>query len=154
KPEEDPAGRETEPVALKQLKVTRPINTFLLQVSYQSTDRQLAADVANAVAHSYLAHSYDIRFRSAASLTSFMEKQMEELRAKMERSSAALSNYERELNVISPEERTNIVVARLVQLNTELINAQAERVKKEAADQSLAGGSLQAVQASALGESL
>jgi len=145
---------DNEPVTLLNLKVTRPVNTFLLQVSYQSPNRQLAADVANAVAQSYLAHSYDLRFRSASSLTTFMEKQIGELRATMERSEAALLKYERELNVISPEEKTNIMVARLLQLNTEFTTAQADRVRKEASDQSVAGGSLQAIEASQLGEVL
>ena len=41
------------PILLKQLKVTRPQNTYLLQVSYRSTDPQLSADVANQVAQKY-----------------------------------------------------------------------------------------------------
>jgi len=147
-------GSEKEPVTLNNLKINRPINTFLLQISYQSPNRQLASDVANAVALSYLAHSYKIRFRSAASLTAFMEKQTEDLRAKMERSGAELRKYERELNLISPEEKTNIVANRLLQLNTELTSAQADRVRKEATDQSVARGPAQAVQASTLGEPL
>jgi succinoglycan biosynthesis transport protein ExoP len=62
-----------------------------------------------------------------------MEKQLEELKAKMERSSAALAQFERELNVINPEEKTSILSARLLQLNTEYTNAQTDRVRKEAA---------------------
>ncbi len=54
-----------------------------------------------------------------------MEKQLEELKAKMERSSAALAQFERELNVINPEEKTSILSARLLQLNTEYTNAQS-----------------------------
>jgi capsular exopolysaccharide synthesis family protein len=145
---------EMEPVTLNRLKVTRPINTFLLQVSYQSPDRQLAADVANAVAQSYLAHSYNIRFRSASGLATFMEKQTEELRSKMERSSAALIKFERDLNVIGPEEKTNIVTARLLQLNTEMTTAHGDRVRKEASAQLVRSDSPQAVQASLLGEPL
>src|ERR1700693_3765463 len=43
------------PIVLKQLRVTRPPNTYILQISYRSPNRQLAADVANAIAHFYLA---------------------------------------------------------------------------------------------------
>lgn len=145
---------EEAPVMLKKLKVTRPANTYLLLVSYRSTDPRLAADVANGIAQSYLEHTYNIRFRSSSSLTSFMEKQLEELRAKMERSSAALMQFERELNVISPEEKTSILSARLLQLNTEYTNAQSDRVRKEAAFQSVRSGSLEAAQVSNLGEPL
>ncbi len=150
-----PAGpAEDAPVILKRLRVLRPPNTYLLLVSYRSSDPQLAAEVANAAAHSYLEHTYNIRFRSSASLSAFMEKQLEELKAKMERSSAALAQFERELNVINPAEKTNILSARLLQLNTEYTSAQADRVRKEAAYQSVRTGTLEAALVSSQGESL
>src|SRR5690349_12676615 len=75
---------ETAPILLRRLKVTRPPNTYLLLISYRSPDAHLAADVANAVANSYLQHTYNIRQRSSASLASYMEKEMDGLKAKME----------------------------------------------------------------------
>ena len=139
---------------LKKLKVTRPPNTYMLLISYRSKDKRLAADVANAIAQSYLAHTYNIRYRAAAGLSQFMERQLEELRAKMEKSSAALAQFERELNVINPEEKTSILSARLLQLNTEYTKAQADRVRKEAAYNSVQGGSMEAAQVSTQGEAL
>jgi len=142
------------PVFQKNLKVSRPTNTYLLLISYRSPDPQVAADVSNAIAQSYLEHTYNIRFKASSSLTSFMEKQLEELRAKVEKSGAALVQFEREMNVINPEEKTNILSARLLQLNTEHTNAQADRVRKEAAFQSVKNGSLEAAQVSGQGEPL
>jgi capsular exopolysaccharide synthesis family protein len=142
------------PVTLKGLKVTRPPNTYLLLISYRSDDPQLAADAANAIAQSYLEHTYNIRLRSSASLATFMEKQIEELRAKMERSSQALVGFERELNVINPEEKTNILSARLLQLNTEFTSAQGDRLRKEAANDSVKGGSMEAALAATQGDGL
>jgi len=95
-PEQSTEAQEAAPILLKKLKVTRPPNTYLLLISYRSPDPHLAANVANGVAHSYVEHTYSIRFRSSASLAEFMEKQLEELKAKMERSSAALAQFERE----------------------------------------------------------
>jgi capsular exopolysaccharide synthesis family protein len=114
----------------------------------------LAANVANGLAQSYIEHTYFIRYKAAAGLSQFMEKQLEELKAKMERSSAALAQFERELNVINPEEKTNILSARLLQLNTEYTNSQADRVKKEATYISVKGGSLEAAEVSTQGEAL
>jgi succinoglycan biosynthesis transport protein ExoP len=142
------------PVILKNLKITRPPNTYLLLISYRSPNRQLAADVANEIALSYLAHTYRIRYKATAGLSDFMEKQLEELRAQMEKSSLALANFERELNVVNPEEKTNIVSARLLQLNEEYTKAQADRVKKEAAFNSMKDGTLAAAQVSTQGEAL
>src|SRR5471032_1789648 len=130
------AAAHDAPVILKQLKVTRPPNTYLLLIAYRSTNPQLA-DVANGVTNSYLDHTYRIRFQSSAKLASFMELQIDELKAKMERSGAALVQFEKELNVINPEEKTSILSSRLLQLNTEYTNAQTERVRKETAFQSV-----------------
>jgi capsular exopolysaccharide synthesis family protein len=142
------------PVVLKRLKVTRTTNTYLLLIGYRSPDPELAADVANAIANSYLEHTYNLRIRSSASLSTFMEGQLDELKAKMERSSQALAQFERELNVINPDEKTNILSARLLQLNTEYTSAQADRVAREAAYNSMTSGSLEAVQVSAQSQSL
>jgi len=153
-PEKSSEAEDEAPILLRKLKVTRPPNTYLLLISYRSPQPRLAADVANAVAHSYVEHTYNIRFKSSASLADFMEKQLEELKAKMERSSAALAQFERELNVINPEEKTSILSARLLQLNTEYTNAQTDRVRKESAWKSVQSGSLEAAQVSTQGENL
>src|SRR5579864_2971350 len=77
---------EGAPILLKRLKVMRPPNTYLLLISYRSPDPHLASDVSNAIANSYLQHTYDIRVRSSTNLSSYMEKELEELKAKMESS--------------------------------------------------------------------
>jgi polysaccharide biosynthesis transport protein len=142
------------PVTLSRLKVTRPPNTYLLLINYRSPDPQLAADAANAIAQSYLEHTYNIRLRSSASLSEFMEKQLDELKAKMERSSQALAGFERVLNVINPEEKTSILSSRLLQLNTEYTSAQGDRLRKEAAYESVRGGSMESALATPQGEAL
>ncbi len=130
------------PSSSKPLRVTRPANTYIVQISYRSEHRQLAADVANAIAQSYLQHSYEIRYKATAGLSQFMEKQLEELRAKMEKSSEAVARFERELNVINPEEKTSILTARLLDLNKNYTEAQTDRVAKEAAYRSVEERSL------------
>ena len=150
----NPGRVQDAPVKLNSLKVTRPPNTYLLFISYRSPDPVLAAKVANSIAESYILHTYNIRFAASAGLSTFMEKQLEELKAQMERSSAKLAAFERDLSVINPDEKTSILSARLLQLNTEFTNAQGERVRKQAAHDSVKNGSLEAAQASSQGEQL
>src|ERR1017187_4187984 len=54
------------PITLKNLKVTRPPNTYLLLISYRSPNARLAAEVANGVADSYIQHTYNVRFRATS----------------------------------------------------------------------------------------
>ncbi len=146
--------KENAPIKLRMLTVVRPPTTYLIQISYRATDPQLAADVANAIARSYIESTYNVRFESALGLSSFMEKQIAELKAKMERSGEALARFERDLNVINPEDKTPILSARLLQLNTEYTSSQADRVKKEAVWKSLSDGSADVTQISGPGDSL
>jgi polysaccharide biosynthesis transport protein len=148
------SGAEDTPVTLRDLRVTRPPNTYLLLISYRSPDPKLASEVANAISKAYLDHTYDVRLHSSANLSGFMERQLDELRAKMERSGQALAGFERELNVINPEAKTDMLSSRLMQLNTELTGAEAERLKREAAFESVRGGALEAAFATPQGEEL
>ena len=128
------------PVSLGPLQVSRPTGTNLLLISYRSTDPRQAADIANAVANSFLSHTYNIRIRSSATLSSFMEKQLDELKAKMEQSNLALAQFEKDLDVIDPEDKSNILSARLMQLNSEYTTAQIDRVNKQAALEAIQSG--------------
>jgi len=104
-------SREAGPVELSNLTTTRPPNTFIIQITYRHPNPQIAAQVANAVARSYIEHVYEIRFRSAEDLSKFMGKQLEELRTRMEKSGKAVAEFEREFQVINPEEKTSIFSA-------------------------------------------
>jgi polysaccharide biosynthesis transport protein len=142
------------PVRLKHLRVLRPPNTYLLQINYRSSDPVLAANVANAIAQSYLQYTFRSRLSDSNNQTNFMEHQLDELRASMEKSSAAVSDFERQLGVVDADEKTNILSARLMQLNTDYTDAQADRIKKEAEYAGLQGGSVSAAEASDQGEGL
>lgn len=142
------------PIVLKKLRVGRPPNTYLLQISYRSPDAQLAADVANGVATSYMDHTYNIRTSSSVNLSRYMEKQTEEMRAKMELSSERLAKMERELNVVDPEEKVNILSRRLIDLNSDFAKTQTDLVVARAAYESVGEGSLEAVLLSQQSDSL
>jgi polysaccharide biosynthesis transport protein len=142
------------PIELKGLKVSRPLHTFLLLISYRSPDPQLSANVVNDIARSYIRHTYDIRYQAASQMTGYMERQLEELKAKMERSASALANLEKDLDVINPEEKTDVFSARLLHLDNDLTAAKVDRATREAAYDAVKNGSLPAAEASEQGEQL
>lgn len=145
----DPAKAQqalAAPVSLGQLEVTRPPSTYLLLIKYRSSSAVTAAEIANAIANSYLSYTYNLRIRSSLGLSDFMEKQIDELKAKMEKSSLALDQYQKQLDIINPDGKTNILSERLLQLNTEYTTAQADRIRAEAAWNALNSGSIEAAQ--------
>lgn len=142
------------PVMLKNLRVNRPPNTFLIQISYRSANRDLSSAVANEIANSYIRHTYDLRFQSSQDVSAFMARQLEQLKAKMEQSSDRLAAFERDLNVADPDQKTAILSSRLIQLNNEYAAAEADRLRKEAAFDSIKSGRIEAAEVSTQGEAL
>jgi len=142
------------PISLGSLSVLRPPGTNLILISYRAVDPRFAANVANAVANSFLSHTYNIRIRSSATLSSFMAKQLDELKARMEKSNYALGQFERDLDVVDPEDKSNILSSRLMQLNSEYTSAQIDRVNKQAALEAVRTGTLEAAQISSQGSQL
>ncbi len=148
------ARLRTAPIKLKRLKVSRVPGTYIIQISYRAHDPKLAADVANTIAASYLTHAFDSRNRSYVQVNGVVEQRLKDLRAKMEQSGAALAKFARELNLIDPEQRINILTTRLLQLNADYASAQSERLKKQATYEQTKSGSLASAEVSSQGETL
>ena len=129
--EAEAENQNEEPVSLPNLTVARLPASLLIDVSYRSHDPREAARVANAVAHSYITRGMEMRAHSSMGLSSFMEKQIAELKQNMENSAHALAGYESRLGMINPDEKTSILGARLMQLNTEYTAAENDRMQKE-----------------------
>src|ERR1700678_1920700 len=146
--EKDAAIRNA-PIVLKHLKVDRNPNTYLLTITYRDTNPQSAANVANAIADSYLREIFETRTREAGRLTSSMERQLIDLKQKMESTHSALMVYQRELGTADPEQKTSVLVSRLQALNTENSAAEADRIAKEAVYREAKDGSLPEVEVSA-----
>ena len=146
-PERQEQIREA-PIALKHLKIERNPNTYLLTITYRDRDAKVAAQVANAIADSYLRNIFDTRIRETGRLTSSMERQLVDLKVKMETSHNALMVYQRDLGTADPEQKTAVLVAQLQALNTENSVAVSDRIGKEAVYREAHDGTLPEVEVS------
>jgi capsular exopolysaccharide synthesis family protein len=127
------------PVELKGLNVTRPANTYLIRVTYRAwRDPQLAANVANGIAQSLIEHVQQSLDQSYSDLSSALRRDMEQLRSKMDVSGKRLAQYEKELNMVDPEQHSTVLTSRLTQLLAEYTAAQADRLHKQAAFENIA----------------
>jgi polysaccharide biosynthesis transport protein len=139
-------------VSLPGLKVMQVPGTYIVLISYRSESPTKSAEVANAVANGFIKQTFTSRISSTKDVSLYMEKQIDELRAKMERSSAAVIEYGKELTIVNPEDKTNIQASRLIQLNSDYTAAQLDRVRKEATFKEIQNGTLESAQTSAQGE--
>lgn len=118
---------------LSGLAVNPIVNSRLVDVTFRSPDATLAAAVANGVANAYIEQNLETRFNSSKDATDFLAGQLAQQRQKVESSQRALQQYREENDAVSLEDRQNIVVQKLADLNAAVTKARTERIQKQAA---------------------
>jgi capsular exopolysaccharide synthesis family protein len=103
----------------------------IVQVSFESSDPELAARIVNALVSNYIEFSFRARYDFTRHASGWMEQQIDDLRAKVEKSQQALVDYERQNLIINVGDKENITEQRLQDLSRDYTAAQSDRVQKE-----------------------
>jgi capsular exopolysaccharide synthesis family protein len=119
-------------IILGSLTVAPIRNSRLVELRFSSTDPQLAADMANAHAKAYIQQNMEVRFSASKEASDWLGGQLAEQRRKVEDSEAALQRYKEAHDAVAVEDRQNIVVQRLADLNAAATRAKTTRIEKEA----------------------
>jgi len=127
---------------LNKLTVEPQQKSRLVKVSFDSYNAQLAADVANAIARSYIEFNVESKFDATQQARNWLEQQLIEMKAKVERSEESLNEYAARNQIIFVNDKSddkkgsgsggeNIVTNKLSQMSTSLVQATSERIGKE-----------------------
>ncbi len=131
------------------LKVGLSPNTRIIEVHYRSADPQLAANVVNTLMQTYVENNFKARFESTMQASDWLTKQLVDLQMKVETSQEKLVRYQKEHEILGADEKQNITMEKLDELNKELTAAESERMDKEAAYRLVETGDPEAVASSA-----
>jgi succinoglycan biosynthesis transport protein ExoP len=152
----DAAADETAAQAAKVgqflggLSVVGVRNSSLVDLSFRSPDPAYAARAVNELANQYRLRNLDSRFLASKEANDFLSEQLNEQRAKLEASEAALLRYRETHNAASVDDRQNIVIQKLTELNAQVTRAKIERLDKQALYNQIesvrqSGGSLETI---------
>ena len=107
----------------------------LIEVTFESNDPNVAAQVVNTLTSAYIDANLEARWQAAQKASDWLSQQLLGMKAKLEKSEDELQKYGRGngLLFLETEKGTseNIVVQRLRELQQELTKAQADRYAKE-----------------------
>jgi succinoglycan biosynthesis transport protein ExoP len=117
---------------LSKLKVEPIRNSRLVKVHFDSYSPKLSAEIPNALATNYIQQSVENRFTATEQIREWLTKQLEELKAKVERADEALQAFGSQHDIVSLEEKENVTMQRLTELNETLTKAESDRMAKEA----------------------
>src|SRR5216684_2991100 len=130
---------------LGSLSVKRVPNSRLMDVSFESTDPQLAARIVNAHIASYIEQNFRSKYEATTQASTWLADQLSELKIKVQKSEDARIAYERQNQIWTLDDKQNITTQRLSDINKQLTDAQSERMKKESLYEFAKSGNLDAV---------
>ena len=130
---------------LGSLSVRRIPNTRLMEVTFESTSPQLAAQVLNAHLENYIEQNYKSRYDATAKASQWLQEELDELSIKVRRSEDARIEYERNNQIWTLDDKNNVTTQRLGDLNRQLTDAQSDSLRKQALYEFAKSGDLDAV---------
>ena len=131
------------------LKVQLSPNTRIIEVHYRNPDPQMAANVVNTLMQTYVENNFKARFESTMQASDWLSKQLVDLQMKVETSQEKLVRYQKEHEILGTDEKQNITMEKLTELNKELTTAESERMDKEALFRLVESGDPDAITSSA-----
>jgi capsular exopolysaccharide synthesis family protein len=122
----------------KNLTVHAEPNTRLVEIFYDSTDPQLAANFANALTTEFMQQNIDARLMKTQQTGEWLTHQMEDARSKLENSEDELQSYAHSSGLLFTSEKVgsqliedNVAEEKLRQLQEELSKSHNDRVSKQ-----------------------
>ena len=131
---------------LASLSVKRVPNSRLMDVSFESTNPQLAAQIVNAHIKNFIEQNFQSRYDATTRASTWLTDQLNELKIRVEKSEDARIAYERQNQIWALDgDKQNVTTQRLGDLNRQLTEAQSERMRKQSLYEYAKAGDMDAV---------
>ncbi|PYR36173.1 MAG: hypothetical protein DMF90_11095, partial [Acidobacteria bacterium] len=122
---------------LGRLTISPVKESRLVDLRFRSTDPVLSATVPNGLAKAYIEQTMEFKFDTSREASNWLGQRLTEQRKKVEASELALQQYREQSGSVALDDRQNIVVQKLADLNAAVTKAKTERLAKEASYQQL-----------------
>lgn len=117
---------------LDQITVTPIKGSRLLRISVDTTDAKQSAALANSVVRAYIHQQLSAKIAASQEAVTWLDREVEEARQNVEASEKALQQYKEIHEILSIQDRQNIVMQKLSDLNTAVSEAKVKRMQLEA----------------------
>ena len=117
---------------LDRVKIEPIRNSRLAKIHFDSHYPDLSMEVSNTLALAYIQQNLETRFTATEKAKEWLSGQLEDLKGKVERADETVQGFGSKHDIISLEEKENVTMQRLMELNEALAKAETERMAKEA----------------------
>jgi len=132
-PKADETGDESGLVSafIGRVNVEPVRGSHLVDVAFVSEDPKFAAEAVNALIEEYVNQNLELKLQSTQGMLDWLDKELDNQQKRVEQSEKGLAEYREKENALSLDDKQNIVLSRLNQLNDAVTRARTERVQKE-----------------------
>jgi polysaccharide biosynthesis transport protein len=116
----------------KSLTVQLVPKTEIMEIHFRSGNPKLAADVANAVAHTYIEHNFQTKYQATRQTSDWLAKQLDDVKKHAEMAQEDVISYQKKTGLFGQDETHNIVIDKLELMNKALSEAETDRIVLEA----------------------
>ncbi len=127
------AGQEDDLINAftSRLLITPVGNSRLVDVSFVSHDRKLAAEAVNALSDTFINWLLNRKLDATKQGRDFLKKQIEQAQSNLELSEEKLNGFAKSNDIVSLDEKMNITYHTFSELNDALAKAETSRLEKE-----------------------
>ena len=118
-------------IFLNKLKVNPVRLSKVIKINFESNDPRLAAAIANELPEAYIIGQLEAKFQATEKATTWLDKQLTELKEKVAYSERAVEIY-RDKYGLTEVKNTKILTTQLSEINSQLMISRAERAQAEA----------------------
>lgn len=112
---------------IERLKVFQVDGSRVITVQFRSTDRVLAATLANSVAEEYLALQSEAKRRTSADQTRWLGDEIGKLRAKVREADEAVEKYRAEKDLLTGTNNTSVARQQITDLTNSIAAARSDK---------------------------
>ena len=106
-------------------------NTKLVNISYASSNPELAVLIANSIAKAYMDYVMEMKISFSKYEMRWLEEKAEEEKTKLEKAEKALQEYMKEKDIVTLENRITMLPERLSEVANRVAEAETKRKEKE-----------------------
>jgi len=125
---------------MSNLQVELVHNTSLLAVSYSDQNAKVAAEIANQIAQSYIDQRVDQSSQTSDLTRRFIEDQVEQVKAKLQRSEEELVAYAKSQSLTLSIDQKSLISSNIEAINTALSKTIEERLNNQLLVQQIDAG--------------
>jgi capsular exopolysaccharide synthesis family protein len=116
---------------LARADVVPVTGSHLADVTFEARDPKFAAQAVNALVDEYVQQNLEVKLQGTQNTLDWIHEQVTKQQEKVQESERSLAEYRSRQNALSLDDKQNIVLSRVNQLNDNLMTAKTKRAQKE-----------------------